>query len=183
MTPDERTSRASSDAEFTAFVRARSTALLRTAYVLTGDRGHAEDLLQSALTKAYLAWGRIRDPQAAEAYVRRTIVTTAISMWRRPSWRRERAVDQVPVVPVSDPTGSVDDLDQIWRAVATLSPRQRAVITLRYFDDLTEPETARLLGCSVGAVKSHAHRAIAAMRERLGAPTIDAADNAAGGAR
>ena len=180
MTKHERTEQRSSDADFTAFVRARGTALLRTAYVLTGDQGHAEDLLQAALTKVYLAWGRIHEPQAAEAYARRTIATTAISLWRRPSWRRERTVGEMPEVVTTDPSLTVDDLDEIWRAVATLSPRQRAVITLRYFDDLTEPETARLLGLSVGAVKSHGHRAIAALRERLAEPPV-AADTIAGG--
>lgn len=178
-----RADRRSRDDEFNAFVRARGTALLRTAYALTGDRGHAEDLLQASLVKTYLAWGRIRDPGSVEAYVRRVLATTAISWWRRPGWRRESAVDEVPTASVIDPTLGVDDLDELWQAIGTLSPRQRAVISLRYFDDLTEVETARTLGLSVGAVKSHAHRAIAALRDQLGQPTTDAAGTATGGSR
>ncbi len=183
MTPDGSFAGRPHEPEFTAFVQARGTALLRTAYALTGDRGHAEDLLQSALTKCYLGWGRIRDPRAAEAYVRRAIANTAVSWWRRPGWRRESSVEHLPVRSVADPSGAVDETDALWQAIATLSPRQRAVVALRYFDDLTEAETARMLGLSVGAVKSHGHRAITALRVRLSQPTSDAAGTATGGPR
>ena len=126
------------DVEYTEFVRTRSTALLRTAYLLTGDHGHAEDLLQTALAKAYVSRARIRDPRRIEAYVRRTLVTTATSWWRRKSWRGERPAEHHTLdrgVPAS-----ADDFDErahMWSCILDLPPRQRAVIVLRYYEDLT----------------------------------------------
>jgi RNA polymerase sigma-70 factor (sigma-E family) len=160
---------ADADSDYTEFVRTRSTALLRTAYLLTGDRGLAEDLVQTALTKVYLSWGRIRDRGAVEAYARRTLVTTATSWWRRKTWRQERpSSDTLPDFAVPAGTDEVDERARVWTCVRSLPPRQRAVIVLRYYEDLTESQTAEVLGCAVGTVKTQAHRAMQRLRLSLG---------------
>lgn len=161
-----------SDAQFIAFVHARSAALLRLAVLLTGDRHDGEDLLQIALTKAYLSWWRLRRPELAEAYVRRILVTSVTS-WRRRGAARERASDVVPdqLVPGSD--AEVADRIVLGQALRTLSPGQRAVLVLRYFEDLSEQQTAELLGCSVGTVKSQAARGLAVLRRRIGVVEAD----------
>jgi len=154
--------------EFTEFVRRRAPALLRTAYQLTGDHGHAEDVLQTALAKVYVSWDRIRSRQAVDAYVRKTLVTTAMSWWRQ-RYRREEHLSgtELPDLGVPAGTDQVDERARVWRCVQALPKRQRAVIVLRYYEDLTEPETAAVLGCAVGTVKAHAHRAIAQLRQAL----------------
>ncbi|MFT4083783.1 MAG: SigE family RNA polymerase sigma factor [Nocardioides sp.] len=144
--------------EFDEFVGARSGALLRTAYLLTRDHGLAEDLLQTALSKAWFAWGRIQGEP--EPYVRKVLVNTYASWWRR-KWNGEHATDELPDRGVAHPEEGAHDL---WTALGRLPRRQRAVVVLRYFDDLTEAETARLLGCSVGTVKSQASKALAKLR-------------------
>lgn len=155
------------DAEFRDFVSARSPALLRTAYLLSGgDWALAEDLLQTAFTKAYLAWGRIQDQNAREAYVRTTLATTATSWWRR-KWHGERATAVLPETAVADAGSDVDDRDALWRLVLTLPARQRAVLVLRFYEDLSEAETARTLSLSPGTVKSHTSRALATLRAEL----------------
>ena len=155
------------DSEFRDFVSARSPALLRTAYLLSGgDWALAEDLLQTALTKTYLSWGRIRDQNARESYVRATLATTATSWWRR-KWIGERATAVLPETAVADPGSRVDDRDVLWRLVLTLPVRQRAVLVLRFYEDLSEAETARTLGLSSGTVKSHTSRALATLRREL----------------
>lgn len=147
-------------AEFDPFVVARSQALLRTAYLLVRDEALAEDLLQTALTKAWFAWGRIEgDP---ERYVRRILVNTANSWWRR-RWHREQPTEVLPERPTShtrDPAGEQD----LWDAVGRLPVRQRTVVVLRYLEDRTEAETADLMECSVGTVKSQASKALAKLR-------------------
>lgn len=167
--------KAEQDAEFTAFVAARGQALLRTAYLLTGDHQAGEDLVQTALAKTYVAWPRIRAREAVEAYVRRTMVTTHVSWWRR-RWRSETPTDPqsgaMPEPPGHDPIGDHDERDRLWRHLATLSERQRAVVVLRFYEDLGEAEIAALIGCSTGAVKSHASRALARLRAEL-APDDD----------
>lgn len=155
------------DEEFRDFVAARSGALLRVAHLLTGDAHLAEDLLQAALTKTYLAWGRIRDQGALEAYVKRTLVTTATSWWRR-RWHGERATGRLPDQALADRTGEVDDRDVVWRQLRDLPARQRAVLVLRYYEDLSEAEIAHVLGCAPGTVKSQAARGLATLRARLG---------------
>jgi len=145
--------------DFDEFVAARSTALLRTAYLLTRDHGRAEDLLQTALAKSWLAWSRIdSDP---ESYVRKILVNTYSTWWRR-RWNDERPTDQVPELAYADADTSVRG--DLWTAVGNLPRGQRAVVVLRFFEDLTEAETARLLGCSVGTVKSQTARALARLR-------------------
>lgn len=159
--------KAEAESEFREFVAARSPALLRTAYLLVGgDWALAEDLLQAALIKTYLAWGRIRDRDALEGYVRTTLATTSTSWWRR-RWHGERATDVLPETVVAERTGLVDERDALWRLVRDLPPRQRAVLVLRYYEDFSEAETARTLGISVGTVKSHTARALASLRAVL----------------
>jgi RNA polymerase sigma-70 factor (sigma-E family) len=145
---------------FDEFVATRSQVLLRTAYLLTGDHGQAEDLLQTALAKSWFAWGRIDG--APEPYVRRVLATTYATWWRR-RWRGERPTGELPDRPA--PAGSaVEDRDALWRALDQLPRRQRAVVVLRYYEDLSEAETAAALGISPGTVKSQASKALAALR-------------------
>jgi RNA polymerase sigma-70 factor (sigma-E family) len=152
---------------FEAFVRARSVSLVRTAYLLTGDRGHAEDLVQEVLGRMHHKWRSIETP---EAYARRALVHQATSRWRWRS-RRPRELEWTPVdnelAGADDPAGSIADKDMMARALAQLPPRQRAVIALRYLDDLTLSETAAVLGCSVGAVKSQGFHALERLRELI----------------
>lgn len=147
--------------DFEDFVTARSSALLRTAYLLTRDHALAEDLLQTALTKAYLAWSRIDG--SPEAYVRKILVNTYTSWWRR-KWNGEHPTDELPEQVDADSGRDVTAGMDLWDALAQLPRRQRAVVVLRYFEDLTEAETAEALGCSVGTVKSQASRALAKLR-------------------
>ena len=148
------------DAEFAAFVRAASPALTKTAWLLTGDAHTAADLVQEAFVKTYLAWRRVR-PETATAYARRVLVNLNADRWRRR--RPETLAEQVDAVRPSD-EAAVDDRDRIARMLATLPARQREVIVLRYFDDLSEATVAELLGISVGGVKSAASRGLAALR-------------------
>jgi len=146
---------------FDEYVAARSGRLLGTAYLLTRDHGLAEDLLQTALTKAWFAWSRIDgDP---EPYVRKVLVNTYASWWRR-KWNGEQPADQLPEPGHPDHAGSAADAQDLWSAMGRLPRRQRAVIVLRYFDDLTEAQTARVLDCSVGTVKSQTAKALAKLR-------------------
>ena len=155
------------DDAFEAFVAARSADLLRTAVLLTQDRGHAEDLLQTALVKAYRRWSRI-DGEDPYPYVRRILVTTAAS------WRRLRATQELVSLPAFD-AGTPDDTeahaerDRLTAALGTLPPRMRAVLVLRYTEDLSEAATAEALGCSVHTVRSQTVRGLARLRAVLGA--------------
>ena len=149
------------EAEFDAFVVARSQALLRTAYLLTHDEGLAEDLLQTALTKTWFAWRRIDG--RPEAYVRRVLVNTSSSWWRR-RWTRETPTETLPERARADSLDGPAGEQDLWRAIGHLPPRQRAVVVLRYIEDRTEVETAQLLDCSVGTVKSQCAKALAKLR-------------------
>jgi RNA polymerase sigma-70 factor (sigma-E family) len=144
---------------FEGFVAARSGALLRTAYLLTQDNHLAEDLLQTTLAKAWSSWGRIQT--SPEAYVRRILVNTYSTWWRR-RWNGESPVGELPDVEYHDRDGSSEH--ELRSALARLPKRQRAVIVLRFFEDLTEMETARLMDCSVGTVKSQTSKALAKLR-------------------
>ena len=156
--------------------RARGTALLRTCVRADRDRGHAEDLLQSALTKTYLAWGRIRDRKPPRRTSAGRSSTTAVSMWRRPSWRRERTVDQVPTVSVTDPTrGRRRPRRDLAGGRHALPPPARSDHAALLRRPHRARDRAHCSGCSVGAVKSHGHRAITALRARLGATAIEPA--------
>lgn len=156
------------DAEFSAYMQARQPTLLRTAFLLTGNQHTAEDIVQSALAKLYLAWDKVQKRESLDGYVRRIVVNEANSLWRRPWARRESATEVLPDHGAND---SYDDglADRVWSAVCTLPKRQRAVIVLRYYEQLSEAEIAATLGISTGTVKSQASRAIAALRDRAGA--------------
>lgn len=156
------------EADFTDFVTHRSPALLRTAYLLCGgDRGAAEDLLQDVLERAYPRWRRLKD--RPEPYLRAALANAAANRWRR----RSRRVVEVPLAgtPQTPRPGheqQVVDQDLLVRALATLPPRMRAVLVLRFFDDLSETAVAAALHCGVGTVKSQTSRGLARLRELLG---------------
>jgi RNA polymerase sigma-70 factor (sigma-E family) len=160
---------AARDDEFADFVAARYRALLRTGLALTGDLGHAEDLAQSALIKTYLAWGRLREITSAEAYARRTLVRLALRERQR-RWHGEISSGQLPEPHATGTAAGAGQADlgdlaiDLRRALATLPIEQRAVLVLRYLDDLPEAETAQLLGVSPGTVKSRAARGLASLR-------------------
>ncbi|MEU5785677.1 SigE family RNA polymerase sigma factor [Micromonospora lupini] len=161
--------------EFREFVAARSAALLRTAYLLAGDWATAEDLLQTALTKTYLAWKRLGGIEAVEPYARRVMVNTSTSWWRR-RWHGERPTEVLPERPGVDEIEQQLDRDLLWRHLRELPNRQRAVLVLRYYEDMSEAQTAALLDISPGTVKSQSSRALATLRRRMGAATPDLAD-------
>ncbi|MGA5415020.1 SigE family RNA polymerase sigma factor [Streptomyces pseudogriseolus] len=155
-------------ASFSSYMRARQPVLLRTARSLTGNPSDAEDLLQTALAKTYVAWERIEDHRALDGYVRRALVNTRTSQWRK------RKVDEFACdeLPEPDPVPGRDDpaeqqalRDAMWRAVMRLPARQRAMVVLRYYEDLSEAQTAEVLGVSVGTVKSAVSRALGKLRE------------------
>jgi RNA polymerase sigma-70 factor (sigma-E family) len=148
---------------FREFVSARSRALLRTAWLLTGDWATAQDLVQTALAKTWPAWSRITRTDDPEVYVRRVLVTTYATWWRR-RWRAEVPVRELPEALSPDEFALSDQRVVVAAALSSLTRGQRAVVVLRYFDDLTEAQTAAALGCSVGTVKSQHARALAALR-------------------
>jgi RNA polymerase sigma-70 factor (sigma-E family) len=143
---------------FDAFVRARLPDLLRFGRALTGSPEAAADLVQDALERTLLAWGRLENRTEPEGYVRRIMVNRNISIWRK--WGREHPTDRVADRGVEDRHHDSD----LWRALQQLPPRQRAVLALRYYEDLSEADIARTLGCSVGTVKSQASKAMAKLR-------------------
>lgn len=157
---------ASDEVAFSDFMAARWSALFRTAYLITGDRHQAEDLLQTAMAKTYVGWDRIVSKQAADAYVRRAMINTAASRWRK--HRRERLTDDVPDRGGDGGLAQSDDRMALWRHIKELPPRMRATLVLRFYEDLTEAQTAAELGCSVGSVKSQTHRALGRLRAALG---------------
>ncbi|MFI6290817.1 SigE family RNA polymerase sigma factor [Nonomuraea sp. NPDC050790] len=150
------------DDGFAEYVAHRHLRLCRMAYLLTGDWGRAEDLVQTALTKAWQAWRRIEGNP--DPYVYRIIVNTHATWWRR-SWRGELPVETLPeTADPDDRASAVDDQVALWAAVGALSPRQRAVIVLHYFEGRTLTQVAAILGCSLGAVKSQLGRALTRLR-------------------
>lgn len=155
----------SDDRAFEEFVAARGSALLRTATLMcAGSRQDAEDVVQTALEKAYRHWGRIEgDP---EPYVRRSVINLIISRARRRKVLREVHLTRLPEPSVEGAADGVVLRDALIRELHRLPARQRAVLVLRYWEDLSEAETAKLLGCSVGTVKSQASRALAKLREQ-----------------
>ncbi len=161
------------DESFVRFVTERGTALLRTASLLCGARSDAEDILQTALEKAYRHWGRLSADADPEPYVRRILVNLTVSRARR--WRvlREVQMPSPPEVPSASETANVELRGVLIDELRRLGPRQRAVLVLRYWEDMSEADTAKMLGCSVGTVKSQAARGLARLRERMGssAPT------------
>ena len=159
-------------AGFEEYVAARRTALLRTAYLLTGSHADADVLVQTALVKVVPHWRRIAD--RPEPYVRQVLARESVTRWRRRRWR-ETSTDQQPEEPESRVAAADPDRRlALQQALAALAPRQRAVVVLRYYEDLTEAETARVLGIAVGTVKSQARDALARLRVLL--PELDLAD-------
>ena len=171
--------RTTRDAEFSVFVRAHRAELLRSACLLTaGDTHRAEDLVQTALARLYVAWPRVRRTGTAVAYVRRIIINAHIDETRRPFWRREEPVPDLPDLPDltssdawSDGADSADG-GAVRFALAALPPKMRATIVLRHWLDLSVEESADLLGCSQGTVKSQSAKALARLRVLLVDPAI-----------
>jgi RNA polymerase sigma-70 factor (sigma-E family) len=161
--------RSPSDGEFTEFVHASWASLYRTAYLMLGDRAEAEDLVQTTLAKTYASWSKVRDVGAAPGYARTVLVNTASSWFRKKSWRNER-----PTATVPDRAHETDPSDRpaLVEALAQLPPRQRAVIVLRYYEDLSVAQTASALGCSDGTVKSQTSDALNRLRDLLGDAVI-----------
>lgn len=157
------------DESFRRFVVEHRRPLLRSAYLLTGDRGHAEDLVQTALLKTYRHWDRVSRGGDPRAYVQRVLVTTSTSWWRRLA-STEQVIASVPDR-AADPGWERDD--ELVRALRELPPRMRAVVVLRFYEDLSEARTAEVLGCSTGTVKTQTSRAMARLRERLGAAPLE----------
>jgi RNA polymerase sigma-70 factor (sigma-E family) len=154
------------DSEFDEFVRSRTPALTRFAFLLCGNEATAQDFVQSALARTLLRWRRI-DPGRIEAYVKAAIVNEQRSLWRR-RWRRvEISTSAPPDRAGEDPTGLADDRDALRRALLELPVGQRTAVVLRYFDDLTEAETAVVMNCSVGTVKSQTSKGLARLRAQL----------------
>lgn len=151
------------DDEFGRFVAARGRALCRTAYLLTGDWQVGEDLVQEALTKTYLRRSRLRNQAALEPYARKVLVSVFLS-WRRRQWHRELPYANVPDQEVDEGLDSWLDRRGLWSALSELPAQQRAVLVLRYFEDLTEADIAAVLGCAPGTVKSHASRGLERLR-------------------
>jgi RNA polymerase sigma-70 factor (sigma-E family) len=164
MTPDVTpgmTPGMTSDVGFDDFVAARYRSLLRFGVLLTGQPDTAYDVLHSALVRTALRWPYIRRRDGAEAYVRRAMVTQWLNA-RRNRWRDRTPLESVPEPAVTDPDGATHDV--VWRALAALPPRQQAVVVLRYYEQLSEAETADVLGCSRGTVKSQTAKAFAHLR-------------------
>lgn len=159
-----------SDDSFGQFVETALPGLLRFAHMLTGQPALAEDIVQTSLVKAMKAWPRIEGEEfwRQQAYVRRIVVNTHLSWWRR--WTSRVRLGEVPDQPSVAADDRLAERDEVHQALSTLPPRQRAVLILRYYDDLSEAEIAATLGCQPGTVKSSAARGLAALRAQL-APT------------
>lgn len=157
------------DRDFGDYVDARTPALRRTAFLLCGDWHRADDLVQTALVKLYVAWPRVQASRSVDAYARQVLVRSVIDESRRGFRRHERVTADVPDVPACDAVdGAADDVD-VRRALAALPPGQRAVVVLRYWEDLPVRDTAALLRCSEGTVKSQASKGLVTLRRLLAA--------------
>ena len=154
-------------AEFAEFFEASWAGTFRRAYALTGDYQLAEDAAQSAYAKAYRSWQRVRAADDPAAYVRRMATNEVLSGWRRLSWRAERLTDRVRDTGNPSHEEEVVDSDEVWNAILSLPPRQRAIVVLRYYEDLSEQDLAKTLGIRPGSVKSQASAALASLRRRL----------------
>ena len=165
--PDaDRSARASAPPSFDEWVTARAPSLLRFAYVVTGSQHAAEDAVQDALARACERWARVGRTSDPDSYVRRMIVNAHISRWRRT--RRESPVEAVLAAdPQPDHADRLGTDDAVWAVCRELPPRQRAAVVLRFYEDLEYAEIAGLLDCSEATVRSHVHRALAALRARL----------------
>ncbi|BCJ56705.1 SigE family RNA polymerase sigma factor [Micromonospora endophytica] len=151
---------------FEEYAFARAPALVRLARLLTGDAHRAEDLVQDVLVKAYVRWASISRAERPDAYVRRMLVNAHHSWWRRRSSREISVVAVADRVGGADEAAGVDERDALWRLVCDLPTRQRTVIVLRYYEDLDDATIAEIMSCSPGTVRTHAMRALAALRQR-----------------
>ena len=155
-----------SSRDFTEWVRAREASLLRLALLLTGNRASAEDLVQDTLARMHLSWAKVQSREAVDAYARRVMVNLNTSAWRRLWRRRELLSDEVPDVAVHDQHDD-GETARVWALVCTLPPRQRAVVVLRFYEQLSEAEIADTLEISRGTVKSQCSKALASLRATL----------------
>jgi RNA polymerase sigma-70 factor (sigma-E family) len=154
------------DAEFTDFVSEHGRRLLRTACLVTGDAHLGEDLLQTALAKAYGSWAKVSAAERPVAYVRRLLINAHLS-WVRRLTNTERAVERFSDSASGDLQAAHAETDEMRRALLRLSPRVRTAVVLRYFEDLTEAETAQVMGCSRSTVNNHVTKGLAALRTLL----------------
>jgi RNA polymerase sigma-70 factor (sigma-E family) len=154
------------DEEFSDFVAARSAALVRYAYLLTGSKEAAEDLVQTTLLRLYTNWDKLRAREAMDQWCRTTITRCYLSLLRRAS-SREILHGDMPERAASSDTDRVDSVDELWCHLASLPRRQRAVLVLRFYLDYSEHEAADAMGCSLGTVKSQTHRALSSLRSRV----------------
>jgi len=171
--------------DFATWVAARHPALLRAAWAITGDPHLAQDVLHSALASVLPRWGSLRDPRAADAYVRRAMVNHHHSWYRRPQQRLEEPVAVLPerAAVATGPGESVATADQgrlLWELVLALPRQQRAAVVLRYYEGLSEADTARALGIGVGSVKSNTSRGLAALRRRAALAGLDVGPDVGG---
>jgi RNA polymerase sigma-70 factor (sigma-E family) len=160
--------RAEAERQYGDFVAARAAPLVRFAFLLCGDWHRAEDTVQSALVKLYLAWPRLRQVGAVEPYVRRIILRVLADNGRLARFRRERVSDRLPERPAADGSEAATDRMVLLSALAALPPRQRAVVVLRFWEDQSVEQCAEALGCSEGTVKSQAARGLQTLRNVLG---------------
>jgi RNA polymerase sigma-70 factor (sigma-E family) len=149
--------------DFTAFVESRAPHLFRTAMGLTGDRQHAEDLLQTVLARAFVRWREIRDGHP-EAYLRRAMYLQCVSRWRLRSYGRELSTDQLPERSDCDESAAVDLRLALHKALRRLAPKQRAIVVLRYLEDLPDTEIAKIVGCAPVTVRTQLSRALERLR-------------------
>ncbi|WP_328329328.1 SigE family RNA polymerase sigma factor [Kribbella sp. NBC_00382] len=155
------------DRDYVEFVEASSAALRRTAYLVCGDWHRADDVVQDALYRLYLAWSKVDRSGNPLAYARRTVINSALDIGRRP-WRREVSTDNPPERGRNDDTADAyAERDEVLSALLQLAPRQRACIVLRYYEDLSIEQTAEILNCSQGTVKSQAARALETLRHTI----------------
>jgi len=151
---------------FAEYVAGQRTALVRVAYLLTGDIHSAEDLVQTALVRVWPRWSRVVQGTNADAYVRKTMVSAFLTSRRR-RWHGEVAAEGIDAADPADPFAGLDEADRMMRYLGCLPPRQRAVVVLRYYADLSEPDVAGLLGCAVGTVKSQSAKALGKLRDLM----------------
>ncbi|MEU8297881.1 SigE family RNA polymerase sigma factor [Micromonospora sp. NPDC048909] len=155
---------------FEEYVSSRGPALVRLARLLTGDEHRAEDLTQDVLARAYVHWRRIGRADRPDVYVRRMLVNANTSWWRRRSSRELATAEFAERPGRGDLGGETADRDEMWRLILGLPDRQRAVLVLRYYEDLDDATIAQILGCSPVTVRTHAMRALSQLRERHGVP-------------
>jgi RNA polymerase sigma-70 factor (sigma-E family) len=155
------------DRGFESWLAAREPALQRTAHLLTGDVHSAQDLVQNTLARLYLRWDQVRNADNVDAYARKALLNEFRTAWRRKLRRVEQIVELVPDEPAPSSPEYDGSREAVWRFVCSLPPKQRTVIVLRFYEQLTEAEIADLMGISVGTVKSQSSRALAALRAAL----------------